>query len=103
MPVTDIGSLTLENVQYPKKGSNMKKTSKYVDVYNPNKQVQVTVTNSPKYEDDEFVDYDHTVTIKIRAGRDKNKLEFKEDDAIAKFVETIEFEDPQQELDLKKK
>lgn len=80
----------------------MKKTSKYVDVYNPNKQVQVTVTNSPKYEDDEFVDYDRTVTIKIRVGRDKEKLTFDKDDAIAKFVETVEFEDPQQSLDLKK-
>lgn len=81
----------------------MKKTSKYVDVYTPNKQVLVRVTNTPKYEDDEFVDYDRTVTIKIKAPRAAEKLEFKEDDAIAKFVETVEFEDPQQELDLKGK
>lgn len=81
----------------------MKKTSKYVDVYNPNRQVQVTVINSPKYEDDEFIDFDRTVTLKIKVGRDKEKLSFNEEDAIAKFVETIEFEDPQQSLDLKKK
>lgn len=77
----------------------MKKSSKYVDVYTPNKAVLVTVTNTPKYEDDAFVDYDRTVTLKIRVGRDKDKLEFKEENAIAKFVETIDFEDPQTALD----
>lgn len=81
----------------------MKHTSKQVDIYTPNRQVQVTVTNTPKYEDDVFVDYDRTVTLKIRVSRDKERLEFKEPDSIAKFVETVEFEDPQQELDFKNK
>lgn len=79
----------------------MKHTSKIVDVYNPNKKVEVRVTNTPKYEDDTFVAYDRTVTIKIKVGTDKEKLTFVDDDSIAKFVETVEFEDPQQELDLK--
>lgn len=78
----------------------MKKTSKYVDVYGPNKQVLVRVTNTPKYEDDAFVDYDRTVTITIKAGRDKEQLKFAEEDSIARFVENIDFEDPQQSLDL---
>lgn len=101
MALTDISSLTLKDTIYPKKGNTMKKTSKIVDVYNPNKSVEVRVTNTPKYEDEKFVDYDRTVTIKIRAGRDKEQLQFKEDDAIARFVETVDFEDPQTELDLK--
>lgn len=78
----------------------MKKSSKVVDVYNPTKQVAVTVTNRPVLEDDIFVDYSQTVTIKILVGHSKDKLEFKENDSIAKFVETIDFEDPQESLDL---
>lgn len=61
----------------------------------------VRVTHTPKYKDDEFVDYDRTVTIKIVAGRDKSLLKFEEDDAIAKFVETIDFDEAQTEMDLK--
>lgn len=77
----------------------MKKKSKIVDTYTPNKQVMVTVTNTPKHdEEDNFIDYDRTVTIKIKAGRDKDTLNFKSDDAIAKFVEKVDFEDPQTDL-----
>lgn len=79
----------------------MKHTSKIVDVYTPNKQVLVTVTNTPKYEDDVFVSYNRTVTLKILVGQDKKKLEFKASDSIAKFIETVEFEDAQQELEFK--
>lgn len=79
----------------------MKMSSKTIDTYNPNKAVAVRVTNTPKYEDEKFVDYDRTVTITIRAGRDKDQLKFKADDSIAKFVETVDFEDPQTELALK--
>ncbi len=77
----------------------MKKKSKIVDTYTPNKQVMVTVTNTPKHdEEDNFIDYDRTVTIKIKAGRDKDVLNFKTDDAIAKFIEKVDFEDPQTDL-----
>jgi len=77
----------------------MKKKSKIVDTYTPNKQVMVTVTNTPKHdEEDNFIDYERTVTIKIKAGRDKDTLQFKKEDAIAKFVEKIDFEDPQVSL-----
>lgn len=78
----------------------MKHSSKIVDIYNPNKQVEVRVTNTPKYEDDAFVDYDRTVTLKIRVGRDKEKMAFPDTESIAKFVETVDFEDPQTELAL---
>lgn len=76
----------------------MKHKSKFIDTYNPNKKVEIRVTNSPVYEDDNFVAYDRTATIKIRLGKDKDKLVFDADDSIAKFIETIDFEDPQQEL-----
>lgn len=77
----------------------MKKNSKIIDTYTPNKQVMVRVTNTPKHdEQDNFIDYDHTVTIKIKAGRGKDTLSFKEEDAIAKFIEKIDFEDPQTSL-----
>lgn len=77
----------------------MRKKSKIVDTYTPNKQVLVTVTNTPKHdEEDNFVDYDRTVTIKIKAGRDKDTLQFKSDDSIAKFIEKVDFEDPQVSL-----
>lgn len=77
----------------------MKKKSKIVDTYTPNKAVMVTVTNTPKHdEQDNFVDYDRTVTIKIKAGRDKDTLQFKTDDAIAKFIEKVDFEDPQTDM-----
>lgn len=77
----------------------MKKKSKIVDTYTPNKSVMVTVTNTPKHDDqDHFVDYDRTVTIKIKAGRDKDTLQFKKEDAIAKFIEKVDFEDPQTSL-----
>lgn len=79
----------------------MKYKSKIVDTYTPNKQVMVRVTHTPKYKDDEFVDYDRTVTIKVVAGRDKELLKFEDDDSIAKFVETVDFEEDQTELDLK--
>lgn len=79
----------------------MKHISKIVDTYTPNKQVMVRITNTPKYQDDNFVDYDRTVTIKILAGRDKDTLKFDSSEDIAKYIETVDFEEAQQELPLK--
>lgn len=78
----------------------MKKSSKFVDIYSPNKTVRVTVTNTPKYDDGVFVDYNRSVTITIAAGRDKEQLKFQTDDAIARFIETVDFEEMQQALPL---
>lgn len=78
----------------------MKKQSKITDVYTPNKSVTVTVNNK-REEDLESgsVHYDRTVTIKIKAGKfAKEKLVFDQEDGIAKFIETIDFEDPQTSL-----
>lgn len=56
------------------------------------------MTNSPVYQDGNFVAYDRTVTIKIQLDKDKEKMVFDDDDSISKFVETVDFENPQQEL-----
>ena len=76
----------------------MKRKSKYIDTYNPTKKVAVRVTNTPVYQDDVLEAYARTVTIKITLDKDKEKLVFKGDDSISKFVETVDFENPQQEL-----
>ncbi len=82
----------------------MKKNSKITDVYKPNSYVTVTVVNKPEIisdEDSGAVVYDATVTIKINAGKNRrDKLVFAEDDSIAKFIETVDFEDPQTQLGL---
>lgn len=78
----------------------MKKSSKITDTYTPNKGVTVTVINKPiEDEDTGTVVYDRTVTVKIKAGRfAPERLVFDEEDSIAKFIEGVEFEDPQQSL-----
>lgn len=82
----------------------MKKNSKITDIYKPNSYVTVTVVNKPEViADDEEgqVVYDASVTIKINAGRNRrDKLTFAEEDSIAKFIETVDFEDPQVALGL---
>lgn len=76
----------------------MKKTLKEVTKYSPNKKVTVTVTNTPVLEDEVVTGYKRAVSIAINEGTDEEKLVFKNDDDIAKYIETVEFEDPQQSL-----
>lgn len=76
----------------------MKKQFKEVTTYQPNKKVKATVTNTPVYEDEVVTGYKRSVTITVNEGTDDNKLEFKGEDGLAKYVETVEFEDPQQSL-----
>lgn len=77
----------------------MDKSSKATDKYKPNKKVQVTVTNEPFVpEEGGQTHYDRTVTIKVKLGSSTEQLIFKNAEDIAKFVETVEFEDPQQSL-----
>ena len=65
--------------------------------YQPNDKVTVTVANKPQ-ESDGFVEYKRTVTIKIDEGWDSEKISFATDEDIAKYIETVDFEDPQQSL-----
>jgi len=76
----------------------MKRDSKTTDVYKPNKQVTVSVVNKPR-EDDGRTLFERTVTIKIKAGSfAEERLVFEEEDSIAKFIEKVDFEDPQTSL-----
>lgn len=70
----------------------------HVKEYNPNKGVKVKVVNKPVYEDDVFAYYERKVTITVNAGDHMKALDFKSDEDIAKWIETVEFENPQQEL-----
>lgn len=77
----------------------MKKNGKIVDVYKPNSNVTVTVTNKAlENPDTGEVTYKRSVSIRIAAGESTEKLAFPEDDSIAKYVETVDFQDPQTEL-----
>lgn len=78
----------------------MKKSSKIVDKLNPNKKVEVTVTNKKVYEEDDTLMYQPTVTIKVTLDKAREQFRLNTDDDIAKFVETVDFEDPQTELSL---
>lgn len=78
----------------------MKKSSKIVDKMNPNKQVEVTITNKKVIEEDETLAFQPTVTIKITLPKSGDQFKLSTDEDIAKFVETIDFEDPQEELPL---
>lgn len=80
----------------------MKKNGKIVDVYKPNNRVTVTVTNKQNESTDTGeITFDRTVVIKIKADKlAAEKLVFPEDDSIAKYVETVDFQDPQSELPL---
>lgn len=77
----------------------MKKQLTEKIVYEPNRLVKVTVTNKPEFdEDSSIVRYKREVTIKISAGTSTDKLTFGSDDDIAKYIETVDFEDPQLDL-----
>lgn len=76
----------------------MKKSFKEVTKYTPNKKVTVTVTNTPQLEDGILTGYKRAVSIAINEGEEASKLEFNNDDSLAKYIETVDFEDPQQSL-----
>lgn len=76
----------------------MKKKLTEKIVYEPNRGVKVTVENKPELEEAGVTRYKRKVTIVVEVGYSDQKLTFSKDEDIAKFVETIDFEDPQQEL-----
>lgn len=68
-------------------------------VYEQNDRVRVIVTNKPVYVDEALLGYDPTVQIEVKCEyKAGTPFEFKDDDAIADFLGTIDTEDPQQEL-----
>lgn len=80
----------------------MKKISNSRDSYKINDKVTVSVVNK-REEDFESgsVHYDRTVTVKIKAGKFATEpLQFEGSDSLAKFIEEVDFEDPNESLDL---
>ena len=75
----------------------MKKKLEEKIVYEPNETVKVTVSNKPEL-DGEVTRYKRKVSIVVDLGYDKDKLSFSSNDEIAKFLENIDVEDPQQSL-----
>lgn len=75
----------------------MDKTSKITDEYKPNEGVKVTVVNAPKEVEGKQY-FTRTVTIKVDKGLSDEKLVFSNADEIEKFVNDVDFEDPQQQL-----
>lgn len=80
----------------------MQKVSKVSDVYKPNKRVTVTVKNNREEDfDSGAVTYNRSVTIKINDQRYASEpLRFDDDDSIAKYIEGVDFEDPNTTLDV---
>lgn len=76
----------------------MKKQFKEVTKYQPNKKVTVTVTNTPQLEDEVLVGYKRAVSIAINEGEEATKLEFRDDNALLEYIESVDFTDPQQSL-----
>ena len=76
----------------------MKKALQSKTVYEPNKQVKVTVVNKPVFnEDGTKLGFDARVTIATSMSR-LDEVSFSSDDEIADFVGAIDFTDPQQQL-----
>ena len=78
----------------------MKKISNNRDTYKVNANNTVSVVNK-RHEDleDGSIYYERTVTIKINAGKFATEpLLFEQGSSIAEFIESIDFDDPQQSL-----
>lgn len=77
----------------------MKKKLTEKIVYEPNSRVKVTVQNKPEFDEDSGITrYERKVTVAVDCGYSNDKMTFADDDEIAKFLENIDVEDPQQSL-----
>lgn len=78
----------------------MKQQLKETVVYQPNDDVKITVNNKPVTDDHGRTFYEQTVSIKINAGWHNEKLAFGSSDDLRTFIDSVDLEDPQQELPL---
>ena len=69
-------------------------------VYKPNKDVTVTVTNTPIVEDEVVKEYKRTLSVSIRVERAPERLEFKDGDALEKYLTNVEYGEAQTSLDV---
>ena len=80
----------------PFQGKNMKKSLTEKIVYQPNSRVKVAVTNKPEFDEDAGITrYERSVSITVKVGYSDEKLTFSDDEDIAKWIETVDFDDPQ--------
>lgn len=75
----------------------MKTTETRTKKYKINKDLIVTVKSDPIEQDGMVKTWKNTVTIK-RVIEKLEPMSFKDGDAIAEFVGTLDFDDPQQSL-----
>ena len=76
----------------------MKQQLKETVIYQPNDGVKVTVSNKPVTDDNGRTFFEQGVTIKINAGWHVEKLAFASSDDLRMFIDSVDLEDPQQEL-----
>lgn len=82
----------------------MKKQLTEKTVYQPNERVKITVNNTPEMADGVMTQrYGRKVTIAVEMGFSRDKISFSTTDDILKFIESIDVEDPQQELPINDK
>lgn len=79
----------------------MKQQLKETVIYQPTPEVKVTVNNTPVLnENNGQILFKQVVTVRIENGWGDDKLSFKGEDDLRKFLDDVVLEDPQQELPL---
>lgn len=80
----------------------MKQQLKETVIYQPTPEVKVTVNNTPVLnENNGQVLFKQVVTVRIENGWGDDKLSFKGEDDLRRFLDDVGREDPQQELPLR--
>lgn len=79
----------------------MQKQLKEAVVYEPNKNIRVTVTNQPKVmKETGEVLTEQILTLKVKNGFHDSKLTFSSSDELAEFFANLDFDEEQQSLAL---
>lgn len=80
----------------------MKQQLKETVIYQPTPEVKVTVNNTPVLnENNGQILFKQVVTVRIENGWGDDKLSFKGEDDLRRFLDDVVLEDPQQELPLR--
>ena len=80
----------------------MKQQLKETVIHQPTPEVKVTVNNTPVLnENNGQILFKQVVTVRIENGWGDDKLSFKGEDDLRRFLDDVVLEDPQQELPLR--
>lgn len=80
----------------------MKQQLKETVIYQPTPEVKVTVNNTPVLnENNGQILFKQVVTVRIENGWGDDKLSFKGEYDLRRFLDDVVLEDPQQELPLR--